>query len=239
MKKILTLFLISFISLSCKGLIYDVIVGRPDIKEDIKVLKDAKNNKTIVFFPMVHVAKEEYYKDARALIDSLRSEDFSFYYENVTVNPTLDSLETLISNRKTRSILGLNPILNNKNKSYPKYISKKNLVFQSYKVMGLTKSDTKLDIYQNQIIDSIENKYGEINLTECDLQTPLFSEYKCKSDNSKFKFEFTNVYRDRYIWEELQKVEHNKIVMIYGEMHWYFLWPKFREDGYKIIKGEV
>lgn len=239
MKKILTLFLISFISLSCKGLIYDVIVGRPDIKEDIKVLKDAKNNKTIVFFPMVHVAKEEYYKDAMALIDSLRSEGFSFYYENVTVNPTLDSLETLISNRKTRSILGLNPILNNKNKSYPKYISKKNLVFQSYKVMGLTKSDTKLDMYQNQIIDSIENKYGEINLTDCDLQTPLYSEYKCKSDNSKFKFEFTNVYRDRYIWGELQKVEHNKIVMIYGEMHWYFLWPKFRDNGYKIIKGEV
>ena len=157
----------------------------------------------------------------------------------MTVDPSLDSLETLTSNRKTRSILGLNPALHSENKSYPKFYIRKNLVLQSYKVMGLNQSDTKLDMYQNQIIDSIENKYGELHLTDCDLKTLLFSEYNCKSKNSKFKFEFTNVYRDQYIWEELQKVKHDKIVMIYGEMHWYFLWPKFRENGYKIIQGEI
>lgn len=224
---------------SCKGLIYDIIVGKPDIREEIKILKNTENNKTVVFFPMVHVGKKEYYENSNLIIDSLRSDGFTFYYESVDVDPTLDSLETVITRKKTRSILGHSLSINSENKSLPRFYSRKNFVMQDYNVMGLTQSDTKLDMFQNQIIDSIENKYGEINLTDCDLQTPLNSEYKCKSDNSKFKFEFTNVYRDQYIWEELQKVEHNKIVLIYGKMHWYFLWPELNKEGFEIIKGEI
>lgn len=224
---------------SCKGLIYDVIVGNPDIRDEIKILKNIENNQTIVFFPMVHVGKKEYYENSKLLIDSLRSEGFKFYYESVSVDPSLDSLETLTTRKKTRSILGHSPSMDTENKSLPKFYSRKNLVLQDYNVMGLTRSDTNLDMYQNQIIDSIEYKYGEINLTDCDLQTPLYSEYKCKSDNSKFKFEFTNVYRDRYIWGELQKVEHNKIVLIYGKMHWYFLWPQLYKNGFEIVLGEI
>jgi hypothetical protein len=225
--------------LSCKGLIYDIIVGKPDIREEIKILENVNNNKTIVFFPMVHVGRKEYFENSKPLIDSLRSEGFKFYYENVIVDPILDSLETIIYNKKMRSILGLSPRLDSANKSLPKFYSRKNFVIQDYNVMGLTQSDTKLDMFLNQIVDSIENKYGKLRLSDCDLKTSLNSKYKCKSKNSKFGFIFTNIFRDQYIWEELKKVKADKIVLIYGKMHWYGLYPEFKKNGFEIVRGKI
>ena len=79
-KKIFALLLACLILTSCKGLIYDIVIGKPNIKEEIKILENTKNNKTIVFFPMVHIGKKEYYETSKLIIDSLRSEGFIFYY---------------------------------------------------------------------------------------------------------------------------------------------------------------
>lgn len=222
---------------SCRSLISEVTIGKADIYKDLKILK--KNNKTIFFLPMVHLGKEVYFNNCRILIDSLRKENFEIYYENVAYKDNIDSIEKMTYDYKVRSILGYNPRLSNQNKSLPKLYNKKNYILQDYNLMGLSSNDINLDLDKKSIIDSIESKYGKIKLSECDLNTKFDQDYKCKNDNDKYLFAFTNEFRDPYISNQVLKLKHNKIVLIYGKQHWYFIYPKLYKYGYKIVKGKI
>ena len=149
---------------SCKSTVTSIIINNQNIYRSLKVLENKETNQTIVFFPMVHVGKSTYYENCRKIIDSLRSEGFTFYYENIAMDAKLDSAQRSLYNKKARSILGYNPLSVRNNESLPKFYKKKNIILQDYNLMGITKSDVNLDLYKNQIIDSIEKKYNPIIL---------------------------------------------------------------------------
>jgi len=223
---------------SCKSLITNYLIGKADIYKDLKVLENHKGQ-TIVFFPMVHVGKESYYKDCKTIIDSLRNDGFKIFYENIAFKDELDSLTELEYNKKVRAILGFNSSMNSDNESLPKIYSKKNYILQDYALMGISQNDTNLDLDKKAIIDSIEKKYGKIQLTECDINTSLDDEYDCNSDYDKYAFEFKNKFRDSYISNEVLKLKEDKIVLIYGKMHWYFVYPDLIKNGFKLTQGKV
>lgn len=236
--KIVLLILIIF-HYSCNHLIANHIINKSDINKNLKILENEDTNQTLVFFPMVHVGKSEYYENCKKIIDSLRSDGFNFYYENLINDPLLDSSFTSTYNKKVRSILGYDPLSIKSNESLPNFYKKNNLVLQDYRLMGLTKDDTKIDLFKNQIIDSIESKYGPIILTECDFTTQEYDKYKCKSNNTINKFALTNEFRDPYISNEIIKLKDKKIVLIYGKMHWYFIYPTLKKNGFEITKGKI
>ena len=240
MKKTSIIFLITLFTLtSCKSIISSYLISRGDIKKDYKVLKNEKTGQTIVFLPMIHIGTKQYFNQARKIIDSLRDEKFKFYYENIKIDSDLDSLEKDIYRKKTRSIIGFNPLLQSENNSLPKSYKKKKYILQDYKLMGLNKKDTKLDMSQNQIIDSIEAKYGKLKLTECDHNTGNFEKYNCKTNNDKFAFALTNEFRDPFISNQILDLKEEKIVMIYGRMHWYMVYPDLKKAGFDIVEGKI
>ncbi len=240
MKKfILILALISIFFVSCQSLITNYVVSAADINKNLKVLENNDTKQTIIFFPMVHIGKPEYYDNCKKIIDSLRSDGFKFYYESLRMDSTIDSTKKSIYNKKVRSILGYNPLHTDVNESLPASFKKKNIVLQDYIKMGLYAKDTNLDLFENQIIDSIEKKYGPISLTECDFTTGELEKYNCKNDNKVNKFALTNEFRDPYIANEVMKLQDKKIVLIYGKMHWYFIYPSLKQNGFEITKGKI
>lgn len=238
-KLIIKLALTSIFFVSCQSLITNYVVSSADINKNLKVLENIDTKQTIVFFPMVHIGKPEYYDNCKKIIDSLRSDGFKFYYESLRMDITIDSTKKSIYNKKVRSILGYNPLHTDANESLPASFKKKNIVLQDYTKMGLYAKDTNLDLFENQIIDSIEKKYGPIILTECDFTTGEFEKYNCKNDNKVNKFALTNEFRDPYIANEVMKLQDKKIVLIYGKMHWYFIYPSLKQNGFEITKGKI
>ena len=224
MKKITLFIILILVFTSCRGLLSRYIINKSDIKKDLKILKSDSTNQVIAFIPVVHVAKEQYYLDIRKIVDSLRNEGYIFYYENMTHAPELDSVKQIIYDKKLRSILGYSSALNDKNKSLPKIYNRKGYIKQDYNLMGLNRNDTRLDMYKSQVIDSIEKNRGEIKLSSCDLTTDLMEEYICDAKNSHLLFDLTNQYRDHYIVEKILELEEEKIALIYGKMHWSFIY---------------
>ena len=239
MKKIFTLIIIlSFIS--CQSILLKIVTANKSIADNTKVLYNDKTDQKIVFFPMTHVGKKEYYESAKKIIDTLRENDYSFYYENIAIrqDTNLDSSKIEIYHKKSRKILGFDPLLDSTNQSLPKIYKKNNLMLQDYRFMGLRKGDYQLDLRENQIIDSIEANYDKITLTKCDLQTQLSEEYNCES-LGKYKWALTNEFRDPYISKKVLENKKKKIVLIYGKMHWYFIYPDLRDAGFELVKGKI
>ena len=238
-KSILGTILVLLTLTSCQSLITKYLVSTANINKNLKVLESKETKQTIVFFPMVHIGKPEYYDNCKKIIDSLRSDGFKFYYESLSMDSTIHSTKKSIYNKKVRSILGYNPLHSDANESLPASFKKKNIVLQNYTKMGLYAKDTNLDLFENQIIDSIEKKYGPIILTECDFTTGELEKYNCKNDNKVNKFALTNEFRDPYIANEVMKLQDKKIVLIYGKMHWYFIYPSLKQNGFEITKGKI
>ncbi len=80
--KIVLLIMIIF-HYSCNHLIANHIINKSDINKNLKIRENEDTNQTLVFFPMVHVGKSEYYENCKKIIDSLRSDGFNFYYESI------------------------------------------------------------------------------------------------------------------------------------------------------------
>lgn len=139
-------FLILFTLSSCQSLLVKYVISTADIKKNFKVLRNKTTNQTIVFFPMVHMGKKEYYDNCKILIDSLRNEGYLFFYESVSVDPTLNPTDQSKYNKKFRSILGYNPLSSSENKSIPFLQKSKNIILQDYNRMGLKQTDKNLDL---------------------------------------------------------------------------------------------
>lgn len=69
-----------------------------------------------------------------------------FFYESVSVDPTLNPTDQSKYNKKFRSILGYNPLSSSENKSIPFLQKSKNIILQDCNRMGLKQTDKNLDL---------------------------------------------------------------------------------------------
>jgi len=140
---------------------------------------------------MVHVSKPEFFEDVKTKLDSLRNNDFIVYYEGVGVVDSTkyskEKYDTLIL--KTRKLFGFNfqskTYSNKENESLPKAIYNDKYVAQSKGNIGIQEEDVNADVSVVEMIEVYEQKYGKIELEDCDFTTPLNSKYECdQSPNS-------------------------------------------------------
>lgn len=238
MKKAMLLATFIALLISCQSLLIGMVTKK-SINKQVKTLYNEELDQTIVFMPMVHIGKKGYYQSARVIIDSLRKDGFSFYYESVGVQDSIKEDKMLLYNKKMRSIIGYNIALDTSNQSLPKIFTKKKYEFQDYSKMGLIASDSILDLSKIELIDKLEKQYGDIKLSQCDLDTGLLEEYECERENSKYSYTITRKYRDNYITERLKDIKQEKIVLIYGLSHWYGIWPSLRDRNFEIVQGKI
>ncbi len=210
-----------------------------NLKQNVKVLYNKEDERTIVFIPMVHVGKEKYYESVKMLIDSLRQNGYIFFFEGLSMKKGLDSVQSIEYSKKLRKFLGYNLSFDEENLSLPYYYNSKRYQKQDYNNLGITKKDINVDLTLKAVIDSFENKYFKINLNEYDLATNLNSKYKCKDNYKKYTWSITQEFRNPYLSKRILNTKHKKLAIIYGKAHWMYIYPSLRDNGYQLIEGKL
>jgi len=213
-----------------------------NVKKSLKILE--KDDQKVIFLGMVHLVKPGFYQQAKIIIDSLRKENYTIFYEGIKYDKKfykaeLDSLELeelyLIS-RKYRKMIGqfhAGDLTDRNNKSLPNYYKNKKYVTQTNELLGIDSLDINADSSIETLIKAQEEKNGKIILTECDYNTNFKEKYNCDKVNSYYAI---NIYRDRIVSNIVLKTNKQKSLIIYVKGHWYGIWPFFRDEGFKEIE---
>lgn len=186
---------------------------------DLEVYHHIEKDKTIVFVPMLHIGKSVFYEDVKKNLDSLRSEGFVIFYENVKFDREKYSPEELDTlNRKIRKLLGFyfTNYKDSTNLSLPKSFFNDKYVLQTKARTGIVEKDRKVDLPLDSLVQLYEKKFGEIILAPCDFATPLKAEYNCKTLNSEY---VRHTARDEFILKKIREAPYKKIVLVYGKSH--------------------
>lgn len=81
-----------------------------------------------------------------------------FFYEAVNCEENLGYEDSIEYRKKFRKLMGFNISFEEENQSLPKYYKRRGYVLQNYRVMGLEKSDSLVDLTKKAIVDSFENR---------------------------------------------------------------------------------
>lgn len=192
----------------------------------------------IIYQGMVHLANEDYYNNVNTFIDSKKNDGYKHLYELVRVSE------------------GDSEILDKKIKFKLPEIYNDNLIHQN-EMFKTDKNDVNADVNSSQLINRIElselNKIDKF-ITEQDIINTISPYIICLglnvSDvikNYHFKLIDENLYhsiieyRNDVLIEYIQKEIENgnkKIIISYGNAHFYDFFSKLKKQGFKVKKHE-
>jgi len=231
------LFFITISFTSCSP-IWLKFSGVLDEAPKLKVIES--NDKKVVYLPLHHIGRKEYYKDMADKIDSFNRNGFVTFYEMVNTELT-DTAEYMLLAKKFRKIQGDfdagNGYLDTINHTIMgtiKYNKKYDLINQpSFLDMNLdTLTAVNADVTLEELLAAFEKEHGEVKLDQCDLDTPLQDEYTCNGVSKKLRKAFGNDYalefRNENLAQEIHESTANKIFVIYGARHFKGLFKNLR-----------
>ncbi|TXK75777.1 hypothetical protein [Mesonia sp. K4-1] len=204
-----------------------------------EVFYNKKENKKLVTFPMVHLNHQEFYDDVKYKLDSLRKQNYTIFYESVKLDTTLYSKKEIDTFKmKARKLMGFHLTAYNdkENKSLPKALRNSKYANQTHKNIGLTKTDIKIDLPLDTLLQVFELKYNKIKLGPCDYLTGLKQEYNCQQVSSFKRDDVIMSIRNQYIEYKVLNSPYNKIALVYGKNHFKELNESFKKKGYKHLK---
>lgn len=228
MKKVSVICLIfmSLITISCSSILLKKLGVDSDevLVEDINV-----EGKEVVFVGIRHIGTESYYLNMKNVIDGLLKKDYHFILEG---NYLKRSDKKIVDKndstnlKKFRKIIGIDPTMEfSDQKIFKEFFKKHRLKDQpDYTYFNLDYSNSEnLDLQYSEIISIFESNKGNVVLSDCDRNTSLGQEYKCK----KLSKDKINYLKNKIILEErndliinkLKKSNYPKIAIIYGEKH--------------------
>lgn len=197
-------------------------------------LKHPETGREVVMIGMIHVEKPKFFEEIRLYLDSLKNEGYVVFYEGITEGVHPPRLDTIL--RKFRRTTGYDI-----DYFYRKAFSSKTYTMQTLTNLGLmTDSDINVDMTLDGMVTEYEKRYEEIVLTDYDWQTGLMEKYRWrKSGKQRYnEWHMIHTLREEHIVETVKNSEHDKIVLLYGAGHWFFLYPKIEDLGYRIIEGK-
>lgn len=182
---------------------------------------------------MIHVNKPEFYLKTKKTLDSLRNEGFVIFYEGV-----LTELEN-----KEEADFYLKKFRRITHESLMNYFDDENEVNKSHKIQGYVyqndadyglnfKVDKLVDLSVKELILAYEKKFGEIILTDCDLNTPMGKKYKCSKKDKNGTDYLISTLRNNHIFDEIKNSKSTKIALVYGKAHIDVLGLMLKRDGW-------
>lgn len=242
MKRIFLLF-IAFQFIGCTSIVTALIAPKKDIKKNLKIMK--KGSKTIIFLPTIHIAKPIFFENAKIVIDSLRNNGYTVFYEEIAPDKKynkkeLDSVskkELIVLYKKYRKMMGslfVGNLTDPNNKSIAKFYKKKKLISQTTQLLGIDSLDINADVTLTELITAHESKHGTIKLSICDKNTAFKDKYKCKKE--KDNYYAIHAYRDSIATHMVLTSNKEKSLLIYGAAHKYMMWAYFRDAGYTFVE---
>lgn len=243
MRKLLSIGLLCFLVASC---------GRMMVKAALLTFKHptphyyTNGDKTVVFIPMIHLNKKEFYDEVKQLNDSLRKQGYVFVYESVAASKSLDSLTLDTYKRKFRRVVGFNlTSYTDKNNDAMKRYRVKGAISQTMSNTGLSlDTDIKGDVSMDSLVRRYEKEKGEIILYDYDRTTPLNKKYKGKRLPSSEKEYLLMTVRNEALANKITTLQEKKIVVLYGALHRKGMYedlkkldPKWNEVKVDEVKG--
>lgn len=223
MKKILLVVTIIISLVSCKSSLVNYALKKNGIyASEVNLEEISLKDKKIVFFPMHHLGRQEFYDDVRKNIDSLKNEGYVFFYEGVSFE-VIDTLDYYKYRKAIHLQLPEEGYVDVMEEIYKANIKLKyKLVNQpSVEDFGLVdESGYNVDLDLMTIIKNIEET-KEIVLEDCDLKNHYNEKYLCESkflsEDEKDKFLLDN--RNSFLVSKVKESEYSKIAIIYGAAH--------------------
>ena len=215
--------------------------------DDKVELKKFRNDKrSIVLIPMHHIGTELFYENVKHKIDSLQKKKYKIYYELINADTNKqDTAKIMLNYRKFRKIMGQkltsqqNILSSIKEKFNNNVKLKKELINQpSYKKLGVNlEKAKKVDTDLNELISYYEQKYGKIQLEECDYANLPNKEYRCEvqTKNQNRIDEIILTLRNNKVINELKKDSNDNIAIIYGKDHYDGIEKYLINNNYKIL----
>lgn len=218
MRKLLSISLLCLLLASC---------GRMLVKAALLTFKHptphyyTNGDKTIVFIPMIHLNKKEFYDEVKQLNDSLRKQGYVFVYESVAASKSLDSVTLDTYKRKFRRVVGFNlTSYTDKNNDAMKRYRVKGAISQTMSNTGLSlDTDINGDVSMDSLVRRYEKEKGEIVLYDYDRETPLNKKYNGKRLPSSEKEYLLMTVRNEALANKITALQDKKIVVLYGALH--------------------
>ena len=206
-----------------------------------KAVVFTKNDKEIIYIPMIHLGQPEFYEQIKQFVTQKRNEGYKIYYEKLTYG-TSDSLlqDTLLL--KVRKITGyyfkgIYTDKNNETSPFKKGFDSYTRQTEENTGIDLSK-DFRVDLNMRQLVAQIEADHSPIVLDSCDYATPPNAKYNCKQYKEYSRL-FLRTYRDEYLLATLLATPHKKIILLYGVNHYDFLSPELKKAGFEERKGGI
>ena len=174
----------------------------------------SNNNKEIHYIDMIHIGQQAFYDNVKKEILTYKQNGYVLFYEWIDYENADD-----ISLRKTKKLVGFIP----STKGYEGYVSNikiNGVVVQNNDLfLGLENElDFNVDISPKKLISVYEERFGVIELSSEELETPIYSETKAKRIDKNLEEIILN-YRNEYLAKQIHKSEYDKIIVIYGAAH--------------------
>ncbi|MHB8260496.1 MAG: hypothetical protein ACYDCN_03530 [Bacteroidia bacterium] len=186
-------------------------------KKKAKVYSYHVADKEIKFIAMHHLGKKQFYDDVKNKIALLKKDGYVVYYELITSDVKLDSLQKDTLKKKYRKLKGFGGTYQevSRNTLLQKYMQQPN-----YPDLGTTDTDLRADINKLQFINEWEKQNGKIVLDSVDFHTPFDAKYDRKSPYTKKQWNNVAIkYRNRYLVNLIKANNDKKIVAVYGKGH--------------------
>ncbi len=212
-KQFLIIILILFSFNSCK-----IVTSLRELKkENVDVFSYSINNKEVKFVPMHHIGKKEFYDDLKSKISQFKSKGYRVYYELISTDLKIDTLQKDIIRRKVRKIKGFSGTYEAavSGTNFEKYVKQ-----PTYKELGITETDLRADVDYIQFINEWEKINGEIVLDSIDIETDFGEKYEKGNfySNNQYK-KIVIDYRNQYLLDMINSNNDDKILVIYGAGH--------------------
>lgn len=193
-----------------------------------------RNERKLFGIPMLHVNKPEFYENVKQTVDSLRNEGYVVFYEGIDLELETKE-ETDLYMKKFRSIT---------HETLMNYYDENNEVNQSFQIDNYTyqkEADYGLDVTKDvhcdmnikELVLKYEEKFGVINLTDCDWKTPLGKKYTCSKKNRKGYDYMISTLRNEHLFQQIENSKADKIAVIYGKAHIDVLHLMLKRTGWK------
>jgi hypothetical protein len=186
-------------------------------KSHAKVYTYEMDDKEILFIPMHHLGKQEFYDDIKSTVTTYKEKGYRVYYELISTDFTTDSLLKDTIRRKVRKLKGFSGTYeeNAEGSLFRKYVQQ-----PAYKEMGTSDSDLRADVDYLQLINQWEKVNDAIVLDSTDLNTSFTEKFNKGLFYTKDQYNAIFIhYRNENLIDLIKSNTDSKILVLYGAGH--------------------
>jgi hypothetical protein len=208
-KTLVILFVSAFLLYSC-----DKILMSAFYTTKVSVTDYSNGDKQMRFIGMHHIGKPEYYENVKKTIIAAKNEGYVLFYEWIDFDLATDP-----EKRKSRKLIGMLPSPEGFEKMLGEFGDTTLIVQPQTLFLNLVNNkDFNIDLTPQEILSTYEDKYGELQLNELDMNTPLTESFETGEPEDQVEYVMMDK-RNEHLANKIIASKYSKIIVMYGGLH--------------------